>query len=162
MFRLIPLRSLVRTPRHRVDDFMPMDMGDLVTVQREMFAPARQRQYQDQDVLPSDSWSMLPDKSHTVLLTAGTLHLTLYSLQRREQKSLVLTPEHVSLDGRMHYGSPAMVEWSAGVFYRMRAGDDDGCSLLTFLKRAEGVSTEAVEPLLWNFKHCVSSHHAYE
>ena len=126
MFRLIPLRSIARTTQHRVD-LAGVDLG-WTTVQREIFAPnGTSPAYDD---LPR-SWNMMPNKTNAVLVTAGTLELTVYSLQARKQDSLVLTPENVYLNGKVHYGSPAMLEWAPGVFYKMRA-DDDGCTFVTF------------------------------
>jgi hypothetical protein len=138
MFRLIPLRSLVRNTTQCVDYFALVDFAKLVSVQRETFAPnGTSPGYDD---LPR-SWNMMPDKRNVVLLIAGTLELTVYSLQQRVQTALVLTPENVYLNGKIHYGSPAMLEWGSDIFYKMRA-DDDGCSFVTFTLDETNINEE--------------------
>lgn len=128
MFRLIPLRSLARTAHHRVDDLFPVNPSFLASIQREIIAPNGTSPCYD-DL--QRSWNMTPDKTNTVLMTAGTLELTVYCLNKYTKASLVLTPENVYLDGKMHYGSPAMVEWAPRIFYKMRA-DAEGCAFVTF------------------------------
>lgn len=128
MFRLIPLRSLVRNTTQRIDHTSLVDFSKLVSVQRETIAPNwTSPGYND---LPR-SWNMMPNNRNTLLITAGTLEFTVYSLQERKQSSLVLSSDNVYLDGKMYYGSPSMLDWGSGVFYKMRTYTD-GCSFVSF------------------------------
>lgn len=117
MFRLIPLRSLVRNTTQRIDHTSLVDFSRLVSVQRETIAPNwTSPGYND---LPR-SWNMMPNNRNTLLITAGTLEFTVYSLQERKQSSLVLSSDNVYLDGKMYYGSPSMLEWGSGTAARRR------------------------------------------
>ena len=121
-----------------MDDIALVDFAKLVSVQRETFAPnGTSLGYDD---LPR-SWNMMPNKRNAVLLTAGTLELTVYSLQQRDQSALVLTRENVYLNDKIHYGSPAMLEWGPDIFYKMRA-DDDGFSFVTFTLDETNINQE--------------------
>ena len=141
MFRLIPLRSLVRSAKHSVDEMFPVNFENVVSIHRDIIAPNSTSPGYE---LPRE-WNMMPDRSNTVLITQGALELTIYSLQKRTESSLILTPENVHLNGKIHYGSPAMIEWSPGIFYKMRA-KSEGCAFVTFTTNSI-LANEEVESL---------------
>lgn len=137
MFRLIPLRAVVRTPHHRVDNIPPIDFSKPVSMQREMIAP--------NSVLPdygvlSRSWNMKHDMTNTVFITTGSVELVMYCRQENKIESFVLTPENVHRNGKLYYGSPAMLEWPPGIFYKMRT-QSEGCTFLTFVGHEKNVGS---------------------
>jgi len=133
MFRLIPLRIATQSAIHRIDTAMPLHD----VVEREIYAPNYTTPGHIHAHIPdttmSMSWNMYPTKSNLLMITSGKVELDIYSLHERNQQSFVLTPENVYRNGKVYYGSPAMLGWAPGIFYKLRIGSS-GASFVNFIK----------------------------
>lgn len=136
MFRLIPLRTAAHTVTHRVDIAVPI----FDTVEREIHAPNYTTPgYRDKSSAMT-SWNMYPTKSNLLMITSGKVELDIYCLQERKHESFVLTPDDVYRNGKVYYGSPAMVGWAPGIFYKLRTGTD-GASFVNFMKKHDDLES---------------------
>ena len=140
MFRLIPLRSVTRTSRMRIDEVAPFDYFNYDAVQRVIQAP-------DTNVpspSASRSWEMSHENANSVMVAHGELRLDLYCLNSRQREDFIITPENVYKNGRIYYGSPAMIHWRAGTYYKTHSGED-GCIFTNFIQGHSHLMPELIE-----------------
>ena len=78
------------------------------------------------------------------MVAHGELRLDLYCLNSRQREDLIITPENIYKNGRIYYGSPAMIQWYAGTYYKTQSGEN-GCVFTNFIQGHSHLMPELIE-----------------
>jgi hypothetical protein len=138
MFKLIPLRSLARSGKHCVDALAPIDITRYDAIRRETYAPNTSTSWLDSTPKNnsfnslSERWYMHPDKSNMLMVVHGAICVDIYNSEYDKHEEFILSSDNVYRGGKVYYGSPAMLGWGPGVYYKMHT-TEEGCALVNFM-----------------------------
>lgn len=135
MFRLIPLRSVTRNSNIKVDTLtkhIPNNSG----IHREILSPNTispvgseniTKDFNDTFILgKSVRWYANDYEKNNLLVLSGSRELELYCDVKKKKETLVINEDNIYRNGKLYYGSPAMISWYGCIYHRTTSGKD-GC-----------------------------------
>lgn len=126
MFGLIPMKSIARSSGVKIDKSIIQNIGNISGLYREEHAAnTLSFLYCDTRICKTfkgNSWCRTLNQSNYLFVTNGDRTIKLYCDETGSEQTIRLTPENVYRNGKMYYGSPAMIWFDHSIYHYSVSG----------------------------------------
>lgn len=134
MFKLIPLGQLFRNSSHRVDNVMIHDALKISGIYREIHgansvSPIGTEHHFKILNSPAASWYANIYEKNNLLVLNGSRDLDLWCMKKDKMINFKLTEDKIYRNGKLYYGSPALISWGGDIFHKTKSGSEGSISI---------------------------------
>ena len=152
MFRLLPLGSLKRLTNYKVDNVLQQDIPKITGMYRETHGPNVMtpigtedvfREFHDMNgvdnVAGSKCWYANDFERNNLMVLNGSRTIELYCYNRNRREVLTVNEDNIYRNGKLYYGSPAIISWNGSIYHRTISGFK-GCVSINFTQNSYNIS----------------------
>tara|TARA_Y100000389_G_scaffold194699_1_gene225065 strand:- start:2827 stop:3345 length:519 start_codon:yes stop_codon:yes gene_type:complete len=168
MFRLLQLGSLKRLTNYKVDNVIHQDIAKITGIYREthgsnvMSPIGTEYVFKEFHMNCTDNdegskcWYANDFERNNLMVLSGSRTIELYCYVRKTREILTINEDNIYRNGKLYYGSPAMISWDGSIYHRTISGFK-GCVSINFTQDSYTVSEiknpievkESHEPLFY-------------
>lgn len=140
MFRIIPLGSVLRNGSHSIDNILIDSTSKFTSFNREILGPNtcgpigtsnpiskklfRIRHNQKESQFYQNRY-----EQNNLLMMQGMRTIELYCPDTSNTEFLEITPDNIYKNGKLYYGSPAILSWNGQLFHKTTSGAKGAISI---------------------------------
>lgn len=131
MFGLFPMKSIVRGSGFKIDRAIIQNIGNMSGLYREEHGPnthsfmsSNNKKFKN---VNDEQMCLTLNQSNYIFVLRGTRTIKLYCDITDRKHTITITPDNVFSDGKLYYGSPAIIWWGHTIYHKSISGNT-GCS----------------------------------
>lgn len=139
MFTLIPLKNVQRAPSFRIDNLIVQNGMNITGIFREIHGPQSKSSIGSENITKKmfktlynkneEVWYQNRFEKNNLMVLNGSRNVDLYCPRSYKKENLIINEDNIYRNGKLYYGSPAIISWSGDLFHKTESSENGSFSL---------------------------------
>lgn len=139
MFTLIPLKNIKRCSSFKIDNLVVENGSNITGIFREIHGPKTKSSIGSENKIKKmfkikyncqeEIWYQNRFEKNNLMVLNGSRYLDLYCQRTYKKENLIIHEDNIYRNGKLYYGSPAIISWSGDLFHKTESGENGSFSL---------------------------------
>tara|TARA_Y100000389_G_scaffold204586_1_gene258165 strand:+ start:4464 stop:4985 length:522 start_codon:yes stop_codon:yes gene_type:complete len=139
MFTLIPLKNVQRASSFRIDNLIVQNGMNITGIFREIHGPKTKSSIGSENITKKmfktkpngeqEIWYQNQFEKNNLMVLNGSRNVDLYCPRTYKKENLIIHEDNIYRNGKLYYGSPAIISWSGDLFHKTEIGENGSFSL---------------------------------
>ncbi|MDA9216362.1 hypothetical protein N9O88_00895 [bacterium] len=139
MFTIIPLKNVQRASSFRIDNLIVQNGMNITGIFREIHGPKTKSSIGSENITKKrfktkpnseeEIWYQNRFEKNNLMVLNGSRNVDLYCPRTYKKENLIIHEDNIYRNGKLYYGSPAIISWSGDLFHKTEIGENGSFSL---------------------------------
>ena len=139
MFTLIPLKNVQRASSFRIDNLIVQNGMNITGLFREIHGAHSKSSIGSENITKKmfkiqykkneEVWYQNRFEKNNLMVLNGSRKLDLYCPRTYKKENIIINEDNIYRNGKLYYGSPAIISWSGDLFHKTESGENGSFSL---------------------------------